>query len=227
MKRAPKTPKSVVQKKLTEYHILRWVCRGIVLGTAGFSVWANELHATGSGPSYVFAAVPPIFAIGAWELISRIPTDWGPRWFHRILPALRPIATAGLFVGAAYLSYKHQNHAVFSYTADVEAATIIPLLVDGLMIVTSVSTDQVNKKIDRIEAAIANRATTSTAKPVEEPKSREPNGRERVAFALSRNPDITTAELAKRARVSHNYAYTLSKELRSANGAELVDVDVS
>lgn len=214
---------NAAQKKLKEYRILLWVCRGIVLATAGFSVWANELHATGTGPSYAFAAVPPVFAIFAWELISRIPTDWGPKWWTWIFPAMRPTATAGLFLGAAYLSYRHQNLAVFSYTQDAQAATIIPLLVDGLMIVTSVSTDQVNKKINRIEAAIATKVgVQTTVKTVEEPR-RQPNGRERVAFVLSRTPDISTVELAKRAGVSYNYAHTLAKELRSLNGAELVN----
>lgn len=215
-----------VQKKLREYRILLWVCRGIVLATAGFSVWANELHASGTGPSYAFAAVPPIFAIGAWELISRIPTDWGPKWWTWIFPAMRPVATAGLFFGAAYLSYRHQNQAVFTYTGDAQAAAIIPLLVDGLMIVTSVSTDQVNKKINRIEIGIASalKVAQPAIKEAEQPRVREPNGRERVALVLSRVPDIGTADLAKRANVSYNYAHTLAKELRSANGAELVDV---
>lgn len=215
---------NAVQKKLKEYRVLLWVCRGIVLATAGFSVWANELHAAGTGPSYAFAAVPPVFAIVAWELISRIPTDWGPKWWTWVFPAMRPTATAGLFIGAAFLSYRHQSLAVLNYTLDKEAATIIPLLVDGLMIVTSVSTDQVMKKINRIEIGIANalKVPQAVIKTSEEPKQREPNGRERVALVLSRTPDIGTAELAKRANVSYNYAHTLAKELRSMNGAELV-----
>lgn len=203
-----------VSKQLNKFKILRWVCWGIVVLTASVSVWANILHARPHWVAYIFAAAPPLIALGCWEQMSRIPID---RDSSKLRRWSRPSAIVLIFAGAAYLSYFHQKSAIMRYTDDVSSSKVLPLLIDGLMIVTSVSTFELNDRILRLDAIITGVTVQEMAKASKpEPvRQREPNGRERVSAVLAKNPTITVTELAKRAGVSEGYAYTLHKELRS------------
>lgn len=219
MNHVSKQLKSPAQKKLDHFKVLRWVCRGIVLITVTVSIWANILHADPNGVAIALSALPPLIALGAWELVSRIPIRHEAHW---IIRWSRPVATILLFGGAAYLSYFHQKAAVMDYSRDVSAAMILPGLIDGLMIVTSVSTFELNARIEELEASITGGAIQLIRT---KPEAVRPlNGKERVAVLLNKNPTISIPELAKRANVSEAYAYGLARELRSANGAELVQV---
>lgn len=211
--RVPRKKLTPVEKKLRMFKWLRWTCRGVVLATVMVSIWANLLHAWGGWVTYVIAALPPLLALGAWELVSRIPIRHEA---SRLVRWSRPMATIGIFGGAAYLSYFHQKDAFYRYThGDRSTATVLPLLIDGLMIVTSVSIYEVTARIETLETVI-NRPAAAQLDPdqIKAPAKREPNGRDRVAAVLTRDPMITVTELAKRASVSPGYAYTLHKELR-------------
>lgn len=204
------------EKKLRMFRRLRWVCRGVVLATVAVSVWANLLHAWGGWVTYAIAALPPFLALGAWELVSRIPIR---REAGRIVRLSRPVATVGIFTGAAWLSYWHQKDAFYRYThGDHGAATLLPLLIDGLMIVTSVSIFEVTARIEAFEAILESRSNTAAQvdpDQVKIPTRRGPSGRERVVTILTRDPMVSIRELAQRAGVSEGYASTLAKELRS------------
>lgn len=213
---------SPVEKKLMMFRWLRWVCRVVVLATVAVSIWANLLHAWGGWVTYMIAALPPFLALGAWELVSRIPIR---REASKLRRWSRPLATMGIFGGAAWLSYWHQRDAFYRYThGDMDTAAILPLLIDGLMIVTSVSVFEVTERIEGLEAVLESRANVTQVNPDQvKIKTREPNGRERVAMVLGAHPDISITDLHKRAGVSYGYASTLAQELRKGNGAELVD----
>lgn len=204
------------EKKLRMFRRLRWVCRGVVLATVAVSVWANLLHAWGGWVTYAIAALPPFLALGAWELVSRIPIR---REAGLIARLSRPVATVGIFAGAAWLSYWHQKDAFYRYThGDVDAATLLPLLIDGLMIVTSVSIFEVTARIEAFEAILESRGNAAAQvdpDQVKIPTRRGPSGRERVVTILTRDPMVSIRELAQRAGVSEGYASTLAKELRS------------
>jgi Protein of unknown function (DUF2637) len=220
--RAPKKKLTPIERKLRVFKWLRWTCRAVVLATVTVSIWANLLHAWGGWVTYVIAALPPLLALGAWELVSRIPIRHEA---SRLVRWSRPSATIGIFGGAAFLSYFHQRDAFFRYThGDESTAWVLPALIDGLMIVTSVSIYEVTARIEALDAVV-NRPTMAQVDPdqVKVTTRREPNGRERVASVLTQDPTVTARELARRAGVSESYASTLAKELRSGNGAELVD----
>lgn len=222
--RAPKRKLNPVERKLRMFKVLRWTCRAVVLATVTVSIWANLLHAWGGWVTYVIAALPPLLALGAWELVSRIPIRHEA---SRLIRWSRPGATFGIFGGAAYLSYFHQRDAFYRYThGDESTAWVLPLLIDGLMIVTSVSIYEVTARIETLDAVI-NRPAMAQVDPdqVRVAPRRESNGRERVAAVLTRDPTVTVRELAKRASVSEGYASTLAKELRSLNGAELTHAE--
>jgi len=190
--------------------------------TVSVSIWANVLHADSNAVAIILAALPPLIALGAWEMVSRIPIRQEAGWLIRLS---RPAATVALFGGAAYLSYFHQKSAITHYSnGDASAAMILPALIDGLMIVTSVSTFELNARILLLEASIAGAAIqTARPKPPESVEKKPPSGKERVAMILAKNPTLSVSELAKLAGVSETYAYSLARELRSGNGAELVD----
>jgi len=199
---------------------LLWACRAVVLAAAGFSIWANVLHAKPGTVPVLFAAAPPLIVIGAWELVSRIPILKDRPWYRRWV---RPIVTFGLAAGAAYLSYRHQRSAVLRYTEDWQAATILPGLIDGLMIIASVSVFELNDRIAELEAAatgLAIRLPKSEPKPATILKKKE-----LVAQLLSKHPDWTIKQIAKTANASEGYTANLVGELRKLDGAELISVE--
>lgn len=221
MNHAKKQHLSPAQKQLNHFMVLRWVCRAIVLITVTVSIWANVLHAESNSVAIVLAALPPLIALGAWELVSRIPIRQDARWLIRWS---RPLATIALFGGAAYLSYFHQRSAIMHYSnGDISAAVVLPGLIDGLMIVTSVSTFELNARILLLEATITGASLQLPRKneTVLPERPKRVTGKERVAAVLAKNPTLSAAELAKLAGVSESYAYTLSKELGALAGAEL------
>src|SRR5439155_7641830 len=80
---------------------VRWAVRAtLTLGVAA-SVAANVLHALPNPISQAIAAWPPLALMLTIELISRVPVH------HRLLAALRILATGCIAGIAAYVSYFH------------------------------------------------------------------------------------------------------------------------
>jgi len=195
---------------------LRWLCWAIIVLTAGVSIWANVLHAYSRGPvAIAFSALPPMFVLGAFELVSRIPMPREARWYHK-WP--RPAATSGVALGGAYLSYWQQKAAILHYTGNFQESVIMPLLVDSFMVIASVSALLINTYLRELDA-VGQAKQVTVAKPKPE---RARTKKELVALALSQNPELSDTEIAKRTGASYGYVNTLAKELRALNGAELV-----
>ena len=204
-----------VAKKRKNFVHLRWYCRGIIATTAALSVWANILHAgVFNVVTWLFAAMPPLLVLLGWELVSRIPIRKDAAWFIRLA---RPVATAGIAGAGAWLSYWHQREAVIRYTNDHQAAYMLPLLIDGLMVIASVSVYELNAHLLNLEAAEAG-AMVRTSKPkVDAPASKRdkgPNSKERIAQILAKAPELSIKDIAAAAGTSYNYAYTVVTELR-------------
>lgn len=201
---------------------LRSLCWAIIVATAGVSIWANVLHAVPRGwTAIVLSALPPLFVLGAFELVSRIPMPREAKWYHR-WP--RPLATSGVAIGGAWLSYWQQKAAIFNYTGNWQESVVMPLLVDSFMVISSVSALLINTFLRELEAyeqakQIKAKEPVLSGKPQ---TSKAPTKKEMVALTLSQNPQLTDAEIAKLTGVSYGYVNTLTKELRSLNGAELV-----
>lgn len=191
---------------------LKWASRGVILLTALFSVWANVLHVTQvTAPAVIFAAAPPLVVLAGFELISRIPMRLDTPWYRRLV---RPVAAAGIAAGGAWLSYWHQKAAIYRYNSgDEQNATILPLLIDGLMIVASVCVIELNDMIRALDLKMAG-AELAKARTVERPRERSVTGRERIAMAMQEMPWATAKEVAAKAEVKENYASTVMSELR-------------
>ncbi len=140
---------------------VRWAVRAtLTLGVAA-SVAANILHARPNPISQAIAAWPPLALLLTVELISRVPMH------RRLLAAARLAATAGIAAIAAWVSYWH----------------LLPLSVDGLIIVGSVSLVELAGRIRGIETAAAAERTAREAAERTERTERE--AAERLALAVA------------------------------------------
>src|SRR3954467_2311538 len=111
---------------------VRWAVRAaLALGVAA-SVAANVLHAQPNAIGRTIAAWPPLALLLTIELISRVPVH------RRSLAAVRLFATAAIAAIAAYVSYHHMVGVAAKYGEQGAAPYLIPLSVDGLVVVASV-----------------------------------------------------------------------------------------
>ncbi|MEV4539341.1 DUF2637 domain-containing protein [Asanoa sp. NPDC049518] len=112
---------------------LRWAVRAaFTLGMAA-SVAANILHAQPHPVSQVIAAWPSVALICTVEIMSRVPST------GRGLAAVRLTVTTVIAIIAAYVSYGHMVGVATRYGETGVAAYLLPLSVDGLVVVASIS----------------------------------------------------------------------------------------
>lgn len=196
---------------------LRWACRAAIAVTIALSVWINVLHVRpGNTIGIVISAIPPILVLGSLELVSRIPIDPNRPWFQKFP---RPFAMFALAGGGGYLSYIAQKHAILTHTGEKAEAYVLPLLVDGFMVVISVSLYELSARMMAIE--LAKQGKDIKLAVTSKPRVKELSKKEQVAILLGNDPLLTDTEIAKRVGASYNYVNTLTKELKRLNGAEL------
>ncbi|WP_326564441.1 DUF2637 domain-containing protein [Micromonospora peucetia] len=121
---------------------LRWAVRAVLTLGVAASIAANVLHARPNLISQIIAAWPPLALLLTVELISRVPAD------RRGLAAARLIA-AGVIAGiAAWVSYWHMVGVAARYGETSAAASyLLPISVDGLVVVASISLVEIAGRI--------------------------------------------------------------------------------
>ncbi len=112
---------------------VRWAVRAtLTLGVAA-SVAANVLHARPHPVAQMIAAWPPLALLLTVELISRVPV-------HRSgLATLRLAATTAIAGIAGWVSYWHMTAVAARSGETAASAHLLPISVDGLIIVASIS----------------------------------------------------------------------------------------
>ena len=142
-------PALIMRVDLDQLRRIRWAVRGaLALGVAA-SVVANVLHAEPTLVGRAIAAWPPLALLLTIELISRVPV-------HRpVLARVRWIATAAISAIAAWVSYWHMVDVAVRYGESAASARLIPLSVDGLVIVASVCLVELAGRIRQTEADAA------------------------------------------------------------------------
>ncbi|MFC0531344.1 DUF2637 domain-containing protein [Phytohabitans kaempferiae] len=134
---------------------IRWAVRtALALGVAA-SVAANVLHAHPSPISQAIAAWPPVALLLTVELIARVPVH------RRLLAAARVLAAAAIAVIAAYVSYWHMVEVVAEYGETGAVPYLLPLSVDGLIVVASVSLVEITGRIRSAGHDITTRGITA------------------------------------------------------------------
>lgn len=216
---------TLLEQKLNRLQFLRIISRGIMILGFVASAGGNVLHGGKTPVQILISLAAPVILMGAFELVSRIPLPKHRHWFPK---TMRVLATAGIATMSAYISYFAQRDAIYSQTSNHAQAYLLPLAVDFLMVVGSISLIELELQIMEIEVSMdASRAKQQAAALTEPPalkSERAPNGRERFARALAKAPELShnpsgLRELAQMADISYNYAFTLLKELKG----EMVD----
>lgn len=187
------------------------------------SIVANVLHAEGNLISQSIAAWAPLALLITIELIARVPVKG---W----LSVARLVATATIAGIAAWVSYWHMVGVALRYGEEPGAAHLIPLTVDGLVVVAWVCLVEIGGRIreQSVPAPVQVDAVDhvrsgpvfdhprpigplplSAPGPVDklstpEPPARKPHvsSEERVLKAHRRAPDATNEELARRLNLS-------------------------
>jgi hypothetical protein len=111
---------------------IRWGVRAVLTLGIAASVIANVLHAEPNPVAQTIAAWPPLALLLTVELIARVPVS------RRALAAVRIVATVAISGIAAWVSYWHMAGVAQRYGETGAAPYLIPLSVDGLVVVASV-----------------------------------------------------------------------------------------
>jgi hypothetical protein len=143
---------------LPQLRRVRWAVRmTLVLGVAA-SVVANVLHALDNPISQAIAAWPPLALLLTVELISRVPVH------RRSLAFARLFATATIAGIAAWVSYWHMAGVAARYGETGASPYLLPLSVDGLIVVASICLVELGGRISTLEAeAITERKQAAAA----------------------------------------------------------------
>lgn len=131
---------------LKQLRRLRWFVLITVLVGIAASIAMNVLHAPPSLVARVASGIPPAAVFGSLELIARIPGSG--KWLTRA----RVVGASIVALGAASISYAQQRAAVHDLGFAMWEAWIWPAIIDGFMIVASVSLVEVVHKIRQLTA---------------------------------------------------------------------------
>jgi hypothetical protein len=142
---------------LPQLRRVRWAVRATLLLGVAASVAANILHAEPNPVSQVIAAWPPLALLLTVELISRVPVH------RRSLAIVRLAATTTIAGIAAWVSYWHMAGVASRYGETGASPYLLPLSVDGLVIVASVSLVELAGRIRLAETAEADAAAAEAA----------------------------------------------------------------
>lgn len=170
---------------------LQWGVRAVLMLGVAASVAANVLHADSNLISQLIAAWPPLALLLTVELISRVPAD------QRGLATVRLI-TAFVIAGiAAWVSYWHMVGVAAHYGEDsAHANYLLPLSVDGLVVVASISLLEIAGRLAR-PAATPSPTGTSCASPA--------SGGGRQSHALATGAPLRTVDPAPAAAATSPY----------------------
>jgi hypothetical protein len=144
---------------MTQLYRFRWAVRATLFLGVSASVAANILHAEPNPVSQVIAAWPPLALLLTVELISRVPVH------RRYLAVVRLAATAAIASIAAWVSYWHMAGVAARYGETGASPYLMPLSVDGLVIVASVSLVELAGRIREAEDARAGVPVPQPAAP--------------------------------------------------------------
>jgi hypothetical protein len=167
---------------LQQLRRVRWAVRAtLILGVAA-SVVANVLHALDNPISQAIAAWPPLALLLTVELISRVPVH--RRW----LAAARLLATATIAGIAAWVSYWHMVGVAARYGETGASPYLLPLSVDGLIVVASICLVELGGRITTLERP------QPTAHPARAAAEKEPSPAAAQPSFASAQPSFASAQ---------------------------------
>lgn len=175
---------SKIQTELRHFHRLWIFVTVVTVALVSVTVTLNVMHAPGGIVARSIGGTPPIFLFLCIELIARIPTT--SRWLG-IGRVLGSVAVAGLAFG---ISYQQQMEFIHHIGYAGWVAYAYPIIVDGVMMVATLSLVEVTRKVRVLRAELADSTEPTAAKVVVTPDvlAAEAAGREfREAAARARS----------------------------------------
>jgi hypothetical protein len=207
-----------MERKIRYFVHLRWACRLMVLLATGTSIWANWLHSEQMWIPIGINILPPLIVLAGFEFTSRVPPWEGP-WYH---PRrwVRPLAMVGITGIGAWLSYWHQNEAFLTYSRDKQTAMLLPLAIDGLMIIASVAVLDLNVRIDQLQAFKEAGQISTYIPPRKTEVPTQPLKKEQIVAMLKKSPELTLTEIAGRANATLPYVQLIARETGDSRATE-------
>lgn len=195
--------------------LLAWAALLVALAA---SVGANVAFARPELGPRLSAATAPVLVVLAAGLLERVPLGSARPWQRWLAGGGLVFVVASAFV----TSYEHQHALLIAYGNPNLSATLLPLAVDALILMASVSlaviaerrralpglSRDVKGDIAGQEAAPVSDIVSDTPDPVEQPKPRTPRApkkattADKVAAAKRRTPDASAADIARRVGVT-------------------------
>jgi hypothetical protein len=139
---------------------VRWAVRATLTFGVAASVAANVLHAWPNPISQAIAAWPPLALLLTVELISRVPMH------RRSLAFARLAATAAIAGIAAWVSYWHMAGVASRYGESQTSAYLLPLSVDGLIVVASVCLVELAGRIRELDGRATEQVSTRATEQI-------------------------------------------------------------
>ncbi|GAB3973353.1 DUF2637 domain-containing protein [Plantactinospora veratri] len=183
------------QATISSLKRIRWSVRATLLLGVAASVAANILHAQPHLISQAIAAWPPIALLLTVELISRVPVH------RQLLAAVRLTATTTIAGIAAWVSYWHMVGVAAHYGETGVSAYLLPLSVDGLVVVASISLVELSGRLHAAQSLSRPTQPASAPAPASQPaaghQAAAPPADPPAAPAITAPPDERPAVPAK------------------------------
>jgi hypothetical protein len=203
---------------LPQLRRIRWAVRAtLVLGVAA-SVVANILHALDNPISQAIAAWPPLALLLTVELISRVPVH------RRSLAFARLIATATIAGIAAWVSYWHMAGVAARYGETGASPYLLPLSVDGLIVVASICLVELGARISTLETEARTARTAADAATREQAATLPAAPAQATTAPATSAPATSTQATAAQANAAQA-ANRFTVDLPSAAAPEVVTSD--
>jgi hypothetical protein len=143
--------------QLPQLRRVRWAVRATLFLGVAASVAANVLHALPNPISQTISAWPPLALLLTVELTSRIP-------MHKPLLALARVGATIAIAGiAAWVSYWHMQDVAMRWGETRTSSYLLPISVDGLIVVASVSLVELAGRLRMLEEAAARQQAPAVA----------------------------------------------------------------
>jgi hypothetical protein len=122
----------------------------------GLTTVLNVMHAPPSLGGRIVGGAPPVFVLFCLELISRIPAT------NRLRSAFR-VAASILVTGISFaISYEQQREFVMELGFDGWIAYAFPVIIDGVMVVSTLSLIEVTVKVRELRSSLAPSSVVAT-----------------------------------------------------------------
>ena len=154
---APFTPEQLELR----YYRRMWIVVTVatVIGL-GLTVTLNVMHAPPTLGARLVGGTPPLFVLLCLELISRIPAT------SRLLSGAR-IGASVVVVGLSFgISYEQQREFVQGLGFGGWIAYAFPVIIDGAMVVSTLSLVEVTRKVRQLRPLVAAQGFAQPVRPV-------------------------------------------------------------